>query len=117
MRPDEKDAVLGAIGHRPEAVWLPWRDLVRRVGGRPDGIGKGVPVGGDLRGLGLFKVEMKRWSLENTDSAVNWRSSGGRWVGHSVVPEDGLCLSCSTGGHAYTSLALRPCSWHVNGPD
>jgi hypothetical protein len=83
MCPDEEDAVLGAVGGRPEAVWLPGRDLVRWVGGCPDGVDKGVPVGGadatskDLGGLGLLKVEVEWWSLKKADSAKLGFSVGG----------------------------------------
>ena len=72
MGPHKKNAILGALRDRPETVWLPWRDLVRWVGGRPDGVSKGVAGGRadttskDLRRLRLLEVEMQRRNLKAT---------------------------------------------------
>lgn len=69
MCPDKEDGVFGRVGNGPEGVWLPRGDLVGRVGGRPNGIGKGVAERGadaaskNLGGLGLCHVEVERWAL------------------------------------------------------
>lgn len=117
MRPDKDNTVLGVVGDRPEGVWLPWRDLVRWIGRRPNGVGKGVPVGRadttskDLGGLGLLEVEMERGNLKPLPQ-LNVAGKNGIVVGvveHGpfTVPEDGLCLSCTVGGHACMSLASK----------
>ena len=69
MCPDKEDGVFGGVGDRPEGVWLPRKDLVGCVGGRPNGIGKGVVERGtnaaseNLEGLGLYHVEVEGWAL------------------------------------------------------
>jgi hypothetical protein len=69
MCPDEEDRVFGGVGNGPEGVWLPRGDLVGWVGGRPNGMGQGVAVGGadaaskNLEGLGLCHVEVEGWAL------------------------------------------------------
>jgi hypothetical protein len=85
MGPHKKNAILGALRDRPETVWLPWRDLVGWVGGRPDGVGRGVAGGRadttskDLGGLGLLEVEMQRRNLKTSGLSKMSRGEMGLW--------------------------------------